>query len=114
MRNILILGFVVTVIFFICNVNIVKTTDLAKLNIEALSANEMTDAQMVLGMPRLEARVRLEAYVLLASIVGKIKWSNPNHWYWVGKDKDFIILNSLEHLFFQAFHLYALYNPLVL
>ena len=40
MRNILILGFVATVIFFICNVNIVKTTDLAKLNIEALSANE--------------------------------------------------------------------------
>ena len=40
MRNILILGFAATVFFFICNVNIAKTTDLAKLNIEALSANE--------------------------------------------------------------------------
>lgn len=75
-------------------VSVPSERDCKKHYFKALSANEMTDAQMVLGMPRLEARVRLEAYVLLASIVGKIKWANPNHWYWTGKDKDFIMLKK--------------------
>ena len=59
---------------------------------KALSVNELTDAQLVLGMPRFEAKIRLEAYILLASIVGSLKWHNQNHWYWTGKDKDFVIL----------------------
>lgn len=61
---------------------------------KALSASELTDAQLVLGMPRFEARTRLEAYVLLASMVGNLKWPNPNHWYLTGKDKDFVILRK--------------------
>ena len=61
---------------------------------KALSASQLTDEQLVTGIPRLEARIRLEAYVLLASIVGKIKWSNQNHWYWIGKDKDFVVLRK--------------------
>lgn len=61
---------------------------------KALNVNELTDAQLVLGMPRFEARVRLEAYVLLASMIGNLKWHNPDHWYWMGKDKDFVILRN--------------------
>ena len=61
---------------------------------KALNASELTDAQLVMGMPRFEARIRLEAYVLLASMVGIIKWNNPKHWYWTGKDKDFVILRK--------------------
>lgn len=68
--------------------------DNGKHYFKALSVSELTDAQLVLGMPRFEARIRLEAYVLLASIVGNLKWQNPNHWYWVGKDKDFVILRK--------------------
>ena len=75
-------------------VSVPSERDCGKHYFKALSSNEMTDAQMVLGMPRFEARIRLEAYVLLASIAGKLKWHNPNHWYWVGKDKDFIILKK--------------------
>ena len=75
-------------------VSIPSERDCKKHYFKALSATEMTDAQMVLGMPRLEARVRLEAYVLLASIIGKLKWHNANHWYWVGKDKDFVVLKK--------------------
>lgn len=61
---------------------------------KALSANQLTDEQLVTGMPRLEARIRLEAYILLASMTGKLQWHNPTHWYWVGQDKDFVILKK--------------------
>ena len=61
---------------------------------KALNASELTDAQLVMGMSRFEARIRLEVYVLLASMVDIIKWNNPKHWYWVGKDKDFVILRK--------------------
>ena len=62
---------------------------------KALSASELTDAQLVCGMPRYEARIQLEAYILLASLVGILKWVNPNYFYWQSvKDKDFIILRK--------------------
>lgn len=61
---------------------------------KALSANQLTDEQLINGMPRLEARIRLEAYILLASMTGKFKWHNPAHWYWVGQDRDFVILKK--------------------
>ena len=61
---------------------------------KALSASQLTDEQLVTGMPRLEARIRLEAYILLASMTGKLQWHNPAHWYWVGQDKDFVILKK--------------------
>jgi hypothetical protein len=75
-------------------VSVPSERDCKKHYFKALPVTEMTDAQMVLWMPRLEARVRLEAYVLLASMVGKLKWSNPSKWYWVGKDKDFVVLKK--------------------
>ena len=61
---------------------------------KALSASQLTDEQLVIGMPRLEARIRLEAYIMLASMTGKLQWHNPAHWYWVGQDKDFVILKK--------------------
>jgi len=61
---------------------------------KALSANELSDAQLVIGMNRLEARVRLEAYIILSSIKAIETWPNANHWYWQGKDKDFVILKQ--------------------
>ena len=65
-----------------------------KYYFKALSANELSDAQLVLGMQRLEARIRLEAYLVLASVTGIEVWPNENHWYWQGKDKDFVILKQ--------------------
>ncbi len=62
---------------------------------KALAASLLTDEQLIYGMPRLEARVRLEAYVMLGSLAGLIKWKNNDHWFWQSsKDKDFVILKS--------------------
>ena len=62
---------------------------------KALTASLSTDEQLIYGMPRLEARVRLEAYVMLSTLAGLIKWENDNHWFWQSdKDKDFIILKQ--------------------
>ena len=61
---------------------------------KALGVNQLTDAQLVVGMPRLEARIRLEAYILLASMSGMFKWTDDSKWYWKGNDKDFIILKQ--------------------
>lgn len=62
---------------------------------KALTASLLTDEQLIYGMPRLEARVRLEAYVMLGSLMGLIKWENNDHWFWQSsKDKDFIILKQ--------------------
>lgn len=61
---------------------------------KALTADELTDEQMVIGMNRLEARVRLEAYILLASLCGILTWTHGNHWYTKGTDPDFILLKK--------------------
>ena len=61
---------------------------------KALGVNQLTDAQLVVGMPRLEARIRLEAYILLASMSGMFKLADDSKWYWKGNDKDFIILKQ--------------------
>lgn len=62
---------------------------------KALTASLLTDEQLVYSMPRLEARVRLEAYVMLGSLAGLIKWENNDHWFWQSdKDRDFIILRQ--------------------
>ena len=62
---------------------------------KALSASLLTDEQLIYGMPRLEARVRLEAYLMLGVLQGLLKWENDNHWFWQSdKDKDFIVLKS--------------------
>lgn len=73
----------------------------------AKSADELTDEELITGIPRTEARIKLESYLILASVEGKIKWQNENHWYELGctlmkdefpntePDKDFIILKKM-------------------
>ena len=68
--------------------------DNGKHYFKALSANELSDAQLVYNMPRLEARVRLEAYILLGWMSGYVHWGRPEQFYWQGKDKDFVILRK--------------------
>lgn len=62
---------------------------------KALTADEMTDEEMVLGMDRTIARAALESFVLISSLNGDLKW-NPKwgSWYYQGKDKDFILLKK--------------------
>lgn len=60
----------------------------------ALGSNEMSDAQLVLGMHRAEAKVRLEAYLALAVMEGIETWSDESKWYWQGNDRDFIVLRK--------------------
>lgn len=62
---------------------------------KALSAEELTDAQLVTGMARLEARIRLEAYILLYALYREHLIIMPtNKWYWQGEDKDFVVLRK--------------------
>lgn len=62
---------------------------------KALPASLLTDEQMITGMPRLEARVRLEAYVMFAALKGWLELEHPEHWYWQSKqDRDFVILKK--------------------
>lgn len=68
--------------------------DCSKHYFKALSANELSDAQLVCGMNRLEARVRLEAYILLAWMRDLIRWTDTSKFYYQGKDKDFVILKK--------------------
>ena len=60
----------------------------------ALGANELSDAQLVLGMHRAEAKTRLEAYLVLAAISGLETWPSTSKWYWQGKDKEFVVLRK--------------------
>lgn len=68
--------------------------DCARSYFRALSPCELSDADLVLGMPRLEARVRLEAYILLASASGLLTWPSPTLWYMRGSDPDFVVLKN--------------------
>lgn len=62
---------------------------------KALSADLLTDEQMINGMPRLEARVRLEAYVMFAALKGWIQMKSQGHWFWQSEqDRDFVILEK--------------------
>ena len=69
--------------------------DNGKHYFKALSAEELTDAQLVTGMARLEARIRLEAYILLYALYSEHLIMMPsNKWYWQGEDKDFVVLRK--------------------
>lgn len=81
--------------------------DCNKTLFKAKSIDELTDAELVTGIPRTEARIKLETYILLASVDGRLKWLNENHWYEFGHvlagkeysdisgDKDFVILRKM-------------------
>jgi len=63
---------------------------------KALTADEMTDAELVTGAKRRTARVLLEATVLLSTLNGDLKWRDEwGSWFYQGKkDKDFILLKE--------------------
>ena len=47
------------------------------------------------GIPRDEARERLELAILTGSLNGSLKWEDDKKWFWQSKaDPDFIILKN--------------------
>jgi hypothetical protein len=64
-------------------------------NFPAKDIDEMSDDEIAQGMPRGEARVRLEAWLLCASLDGTLKryveaqptW-RPGSWWWAPKPED--------------------------
>ena len=62
---------------------------------KALSYEELSDEDMIYGIPRNVAQVMLETYILVMSIKGKLIWENDKHWFWQSeKDKDFVLLRE--------------------
>lgn len=64
---------------------------------KAVKEHELTDADMVYGMPRDEAQIRLELYVLCMILNGSLVWNEDKAgtWFWQSsKDKDLIILRQ--------------------
>ena len=44
------------------------------------------------NMPRSQARIELEGFILLAASVGLISWDNPKHFFWRSQnDPDCIV-----------------------
>ena len=64
---------------------------------KSLSADELTDEQMIYGLPRELTQARLEGFILCAILMGHLKWEDltDEKWFWVSpKDKDLIILKQ--------------------
>ena len=64
---------------------------------KALSADELTDEQLITGLPREVTQYALEAFVLCATIKGVLVWGEELHdkWFWQSKaDPDLVILKS--------------------
>lgn len=63
----------------------------------ALPADKLTDAQLVCGVNRYEARKELELYVLEMICNGSLKWDKDamkGNWFYQGNDPDLIILRE--------------------
>ena len=68
-----------------------------KTYFKALRADEMSDAQLVLGENRDKARKELELYVLDMICSGVLKWDTKvmkGNWFWHGNDPDLVILRD--------------------
>ena len=64
---------------------------------KALSADELTDAQMVCGGCRELMQARLEGFILCAILMGHLKWEDltDRTYYWQSQNaKDLIILRQ--------------------
>ena len=61
---------------------------------KALSVDELTDADLAYGYDRDYAQSKIEGYVLLASLVGWLKWEHGEHWFWQGSEKELIVLRN--------------------
>lgn len=61
-------------------------------NFKALSSDALSMRELMDNMPRVEARYRLEGFILLASASGLIPWKHPQHFFWQSvNDPDCII-----------------------
>ncbi len=49
---------------------------------KALSSDGLTMRELMDNMPRPEARMALEGFILLASVKGLIPWHNPKYFFW--------------------------------
>lgn len=59
---------------------------------KAIPDEELSFEQMINNMQRNEANYRLSAFIMFASILGKLPWYNRGHWYWQSQnDKDLIL-----------------------
>ena len=58
---------------------------------DELTAKELSD-----GIPRSEARIKLEAYILLGSLSGIFDWPCDSHWFWKGKNGLIVYRNWME------------------
>lgn len=63
----------------------------------ALPADKMTDAELVLGADRYEAKMTLEMYVLTMIVSGVLTWDDSimgGSWFYQGKDEDLVLLKD--------------------
>lgn len=57
-----------------------------KSNFKAKTSDELTFEQLINGESRNVAKCRLEAFIILGAICRIFEWSNPQHWFWKGKN----------------------------
>lgn len=62
----------------------------------ALPEKELSDADMMYGLPRELARCRLELYILIMIVCGNLRWHEEwGNWFWQSpNDKDLVILRE--------------------
>ena len=59
---------------------------------KALSSDALSMEELMDNMPRPQARLELEGFILLASAAGLIPWQNPRHFFWQSSnDPDCIV-----------------------
>lgn len=68
-----------------------KSEQLSKGCFKACSSDSLDYEELVSGMPRMEARLLLEGFIVLASSAGILRWKNQAHFYWQGADRDLIL-----------------------
>lgn len=68
-----------------------KRERLNKGNFKAVSSDSLSYQELEGNTPRLEARLKLEGYILLAASAGFLKWENPKHFFRQGADRDLIL-----------------------
>lgn len=62
---------------------------------KALSADELTDAELAYGYDRDYAQARIEGYILFASLIGWLTWEHGTHWFYQSpSDSELIVLRN--------------------
>lgn len=61
---------------------------------KALDVEDLYDYDLAYGLERNVAQVILESYILLGGLIGWLVWQNENHWFYQGKDKEFVVIRE--------------------